>query len=298
MGLFSKWVESLDYEFEIESSCTRHQSHYSTCEKCLTACEENAISFVNGQPVLNQSNCVQCGKCIVACPVHAIAGILPEREISQNQLVISGQHIPTSKELLIYYKKGITSIIGKDEASMQLWKKPIEEANTMLRELDERPFTLSIKSIGQEEYYSRRALFSLWKNESKSIMKQVTPSKWRFNHNVFELQKYYTGYQFTELSVDIEKCTLCTVCERLCATKCFAIQEGNFSLSLQGCSACGLCADICPEKAITLKDQIVSLEEINHPIYEKVCQSCNQTFKTLRDQDEECTPCKKLKSFN
>ncbi|MFZ7942821.1 4Fe-4S dicluster domain-containing protein [Neobacillus sp. 19] len=297
MGLLSKWVESLDYEYEILSSCTRHQGHYSACEQCIAVCEEEAISIVNRQPVVDHNKCVQCGKCIVACPVQAIAGILPERKISQNQLVISGQHIPSSKELLIYYKKGIQTIIGKDEPSIQSWNQPIEEANKMLRELGESPFSVSVKSVEQkEEHYSRRALFSLWKNESKSIMKQVTPAKWRFNHEVSNLQKHYTGYQFSNISLNVEKCTLCTVCERVCHKKCFAIGEGHFSLSLQDCSSCRLCADTCPEKAIIIEDKIVKVEDTILPIYEKVCQSCDQTFQTLREHDDQCVACMKLKS--
>ena len=40
MALLSKWVESLDYEYEILSSCTRHRSHHSTCTKCVETCEK------------------------------------------------------------------------------------------------------------------------------------------------------------------------------------------------------------------------------------------------------------------
>ena len=51
MALLSKWVESLDYEYEILSSCTRHRSHHSTCTKCVETCEKQAISINNGKPL-------------------------------------------------------------------------------------------------------------------------------------------------------------------------------------------------------------------------------------------------------
>ncbi len=298
VGLLSKWVESLDYEYEIVSSCTRHRSPHSTCQKCLAACEYLAISIVNGKPVLDHDKCVQCGRCMAACPVQAIAGILPQRNIIQNQLVVADQRIPTSKELLILYKKGIKSIIYDGEASLQLWKEPIEEANTKLSKLGESPFSISAaKSVREEVHYSRREIFSLWKKESKSLLQQFTPAEWRFNHNSFNLTKYYPDYQFTTITLNIEKCTLCPVCQRLCEKKCFEIQQGHFSISLKGCTSCQLCVDTCPEKAIMIEDKIVKREETVFPIYEKVCQECNQPFTTLRQEDENCAACMKPSSF-
>ena len=111
MALLSKWVESLDYEYEILSSCTRHRSHHSNCAKCVEACEKQAISINNGKPVMDHSKCVQCGDCMAACPVQAVAGILPKRKIKQNHLDdFTNRHFPTTTELLILYKKGIRSI--------------------------------------------------------------------------------------------------------------------------------------------------------------------------------------------
>jgi ferredoxin len=294
MGLLSKWVESLDYEYEILSSCTRHRSPHSTCQKCLTACRDQAISIMKGKPVLDSDKCVQCGRCMAACPVQAIAGIHPQRTIIQNQLVISGQCIPTSKELLILYKKGINSIICEEEASLLLWKEPIEEANTSLRILGEAPFSISVvKSIRQEELYSRREIFTFWKKESKTLLQQFTPAKWRFNNNSFDLTKHYSDYQFAQISLNIEKCTLCGVCQRLCEKMCIEIQKEHYSINLQGCTSCQLCEDTCPEKAIMVDDKILKAAETAFPIYEKVCRVCNQTFRTLREQDDECVACTK-----
>lgn len=298
MGLLSKWVENLDYEYEILFSCTRHRSPHSTCQKCVAACEDQAISIVKGKPVLDHSKCVQCGRCMAACPVQAIAGIHPQRNIIQNQLVMSDQSIPTPKELLILYKKGIRSIICEEKSSIQLWKEPIEEANTSLRKLGESPFSISVvNSVREEEQYSRREIFSLWKTESKSLLQQFTPAKWRFNNNSFDLTKYYSDYQFTTVSLNSEKCTLCGVCQRICEKKCFEIQKEHFSINLKGCSSCQLCVDTCPEKAIKIEDKILKLEETLFPVYEKVCHVCNHTFHTLREQDDECVACTKREGF-
>ena len=297
MGLFSSWVESLDYEYEILSSCTRHRSHHSTCAECVETCEKHAISITNGKPVIDASKCVQCGDCMAACPVQAVAGILPKRKIKQNHLIISDRHFPTTTELLILHKKGIRSIIFEDESLIQEWKQRIEQVNQMLMELGESSFSISIDSVEDEEFCSKREFLSLWKKESKLIMKQMAPAKWRFNHNALNLRQYYTDFQFTDITIDIDKCTLCTVCVRICDQKCFDIQEEHFTLSMQGCTSCGLCADVCPEKAIRMEGKIIQKKEINLSIYEKKCQACHNSFKTVREHDGFCTTCTKLNDF-
>ena len=89
MGLLGKWVESLDYEFEILTSCTRHQSPRSTCEKCIDVCEEKAITLVNNKPVIAREKCTECGNCIVRLLAQAISGIFPKRTVINNQLLLT-----------------------------------------------------------------------------------------------------------------------------------------------------------------------------------------------------------------
>ncbi len=256
-----------------------------------------AIELVNGKPVINHKNCNECGNCISDCPVQAIAGIYPKRTIIQNELVVQSQKIPTVKELLILYKKGVKTIVGEKSSLIEWWKEPIDEANDLLKQLNEAPFSISVKSIEEERYFSRRELFSLWKNESKSAMKQAAPAKWRFNQNDLHLPKYYRDYQFARITINSEKCMLCTACQKLCQNKCLNITEGHFSLLSQGCSSCQLCVDICPEKAIIVENQIAKAEETLLPIYQKVCTVCQKTYSTLREHDEKCVACRKQESF-
>lgn len=297
MGLLSKWVESLAYEYEILPSCTRLVSPRSHCEKCVESCHNQAISIIKGKPVIHYEKCGECGKCISACPVQAVAGIYPERTIIQNQLVIKGQNIPTVKELLILYKKEIKEIIGETASQVECWSQPVEEANSILRQLDEMPFSVSIKSVEEEVHYSRREIFSLWKTEAKSVLKQVAPAKLRFNQNALDMQKYYKDYQFTRITIDKEKCVLCGACQNLCKKKCFDIQDDCFTISPQGCSSCQLCADACPEQAITVEDQISRKQENRLPVYKNVCTTCHKPFTTLREHDEKCVACTKRENY-
>ncbi|WP_338469711.1 4Fe-4S binding protein [Niallia sp. XMNu-256] len=234
---------------------------------------------------------------MAACPVQAIAGILPKRKIKQSDLVISDRQFPTTTELLILHKKGVKSITFEDKSLMENGVNRIEQVNGMLQELGQCPFLTSTNSVEEEETCSRREFFLLWKKESKSLMKEMTPAKWRFNHKALDLRQYYTDYQFTNVKVDIDKCSLCHVCERVCEQKCFAIQEEHFSLSMKECTSCGLCADVCPEQAILIEDKILTTKKMDIPIYEKECKCCKNTFKSVREHDEFCTTCTKLKQF-
>ena len=297
MGIFSKWIESLGYELEILPTCTRHLSPRSTCEKCVDACGEQAISIENERPSIDQNKCTDCGNCIATCPVQAIAGIYPKRTIIQNQLVIKEEQIPTLKELLILFKKGIRTIVAETPALLEKWKEPIDEANLVLVELGEASFSTEIKSIKEEIVVSRRELLSLWKEESKAVMQQAAPAKWRFNHNDFHLPNYFKDYQFATIRIDREKCTLCPVCQKLCEKKCFRIFDEHMSITQQNCSACQLCVDVCPEEAIVVEEQISVAEEILLPIYEQNCDACNRPFKTLHEHNRHCIQCTKQNFF-
>lgn len=298
MGLLSKWVKSLDYEYEILPSCTRFVSSHSHCEKCVESCNNEAISFIKEKPVIQHNKCIECGKCISACPVQAIAGIYPKRTIIQNQLVIKGQMAPTVKELLILYKNGVKKIIGETESLIELWRQPIEKANSILSQVDELPFSISIKSVEEEENFSRREFFTFWGKEAKSALKQAAPAKMRFNQDALDMQKYYKGYQFTSITIDIEKCILCEACQKLCKKKCFDFQDNYFMVSPQGCSSCQLCVDACPKQAITVKDKISKKQETKLLINKKVCTVCHKPYITLRENDEKCVACTMREMIN
>lgn len=126
-------------------------------------------------------------------------------------------------------------------------------------------------------------------------MKQVTPVNWRFNHKQLDVTKYYPCYQFTNISLDPEKCTLCKACELLCEKKCFSKLETTFSIAAQSCSSCRLCVDICPENAIRLDEHISEVKDIHYSIYQKQCCICHEQFETLRENEEQCVSCSKRK---
>ena len=42
------------------------------CGLCISSCEENALTLVDGLPVKDTSKCIYCGDCIKVCPVYAM----------------------------------------------------------------------------------------------------------------------------------------------------------------------------------------------------------------------------------
>lgn len=297
MGIFSKWVESLDYEYEILSSCSRHKSPRSTCTNCVDVCEVDAIIWKKGIPIINHKKCNECGKCIASCSVQAIAGIFPRRTFLQNKLVAENHSVPSVKELLVYAKTGLKGIATENELSDQ-WKQTIEEANKILRMLTESPLhVFESQSEPVNETYTRRELFFSWSKESHILMKEMAPAKWRFNQKDLELSKYYPNYQFAEIQLDAHKCTLCKACQILCEKNCLSITDTGFEISSQACSNCRLCEDICPEKAISVIEKVSPHQEIQYKSHKNQCITCGDTFTTLSEGKQICVPCEKKSRF-
>lgn len=298
MGILNRWIESLDYEFYVLDSCSRHQSPHSTCSKCINSCSADAVTLVSGKPIINHEKCTECGDCIAECPAQAIEGFLPKRMIHQNQLIVTDEHSPSIRELLVLYKKGVKALIYEQEIVNTDWKQAVSEANDRLKQLNEPPFSIQRKKGEiKEEKYTRREVFSIWKKEAQSTMRLIAPAKWRFNHRELDLSIFYPNDQFMTITLDTSKCTACKACQMLCKRNCLHITATDFTLSAQRCTGCLLCQDICPEKAITVEEKIQTSAEIAHSLYTKECNTCKSKYKTLSINDEKCVMCKKRESF-
>lgn len=297
VGIVDKWVESLDYEYEISTAaCVRHKSPHSTCAACVESCPEGAVEFLDDKPSIDSKVCTECGKCLAACPAQAIAGIYPKRKMMQGTLIAEESHIPSAKELLVYYAKGMKAVGTEEDEMEQGWIESTTEANEYLSRMDAEP--LQVKTglsfpKEEERTVSRRELFSIWKQESKTLAKQVAPAKWRFNHTDFDLAKHYRDIQFYSVKLDVSQCSLCRICENLCIKQCFSLQNEQFMISSQSCSDCKLCIDTCPEKAIQITNEIMKEQAETYPVYTKTCASCKKEFKTLRAEEEKCFVCQK-----
>ncbi|WP_438313124.1 4Fe-4S dicluster domain-containing protein [Sporosarcina sp. FA9] len=300
MNILQHWLESLHYDYKILPSCTHYQSPRSSCRKCIDNCPEQAITFMDGKPFIDAEKCTQCSKCVVACPVHAVEGILPKRTVINNQLIISGEESISLKELLVYYKKSVITIVFEHEDSSDEWKQIIKNTNEVLSELGEATFNIKYGKVAEETgtMMTRKELFFSWKKEVKNIAKELVPAKLRFNQESLDLTKRYPNHQFIDFTLDTGTCTLCKACEILCPKACIQITDTHFTVAPVQCSNCSLCEDICPEQAISITSKISPVTPINYLFQESGCSSCEENFNTLDEGNQMCYACRKKKQFS
>lgn len=296
----SHWLESLAYDYNILSHCSRYQSPRSSCMECIDSCPENAIKIEDGKPKIKSKDCIECGDCVASCPVQAVEGFLPKRTIIDKQYIVDSKKAPSLKELLVYYKKGITTIVCDEQYVNPEWEDTIRNVNEVLEKLGEKPFKIRHEKElpDNSDLMTRRELFFTWEKDLKQIAKNMTPAKWRFNHESLNLSNYYPDYQFVDITLDTNKCTLCKACQKLCEKNCLQINETHFSILTQYCSNCTLCQDICPEGAISLKRMISPASVRNHHIHIKRCSTCEETYETLDEEQHLCVICRKKEEYS
>ncbi len=67
---------------------------------------------------------------------------------------------------------------------------------------------------------------------------------------------YKTGAWRTQRpEVDLEKCTKCLTCLRVCPDAAVRINDDGPVIDLNYCKGCGICANECPVKAIIMKTE-------------------------------------------
>ncbi|MFC5735312.1 4Fe-4S dicluster domain-containing protein [Cytobacillus gottheilii] len=297
MGLFDLWMESLDYEFQILKTCSRYQSPFSSCTKCLDSCEMNAIVLEDGKPVIQPNQCTECGDCIAECPVQAVEGFYPKRRIIEH-VFLAEEKPPSIKEMLGYYQTRVTSVYFHNKELSEEWRRFLNEINSKLEQLNEEALVIQFNLQKQDNKMTRREVFSFLKKGAASTVRQMAPAKWRFNHQNLELAHSFKEYQFKEIELDESKCTLCKACEMLCRKNCFHFSETELAITAQTCTGCMLCADICQEKALTITDNIQRASTRVHHLYQKECASCHAAFTSASLVEEECVRCKKMKQYD
>ncbi|NJE13160.1 4Fe-4S binding protein [Thermococcus sp. LS2] len=92
-----------------------------------------------------------------------------------------------------------------------------------------------------------------------------------------------TRYVVAQAKVDEEKCTGCTICERVCPTLSIKVGEDRKAhVDIETCVGCGACFDRCPFDAITLvmleqpKVIGVKVEGLSEEEYQKVKELCKK----------------------
>lgn len=298
MGFFTNWLESLSYEIQIGKQCLRETSPFSTCDRCVQACPENAIDLTKKEAKIDEKTCTACGKCITVCPVQAIKGRSPSRKVVGKTLILDHAPLPTKNELLYFHQKGIQNLEVKMPEKQVELLKVIDETNNLLKELGCELFSIGEKKeeVSEEKpVYSRRDFFNKISYDSKkTVLSTVTPSNWRFNEENFKLSALFPDLSFFQISFNEEDCSLCEACFHVCPSAVFVIKEKRLTIDENRCSGCQLCRDVCQNKAIFIQEKPQQRKPKEYQLYKIDCTTCGSSFLSWKETNK-CFVCNQKK---
>lgn len=288
MALFVNWLESLYMENSVTDKCLRQKNLKASCSKCIEVCSQEALVIKVGKVELNNELCNGCGACIVACPLSAISGSIPNRHFENGSLVYDESFIPAIKELLIYKKRGMTSVLLKNGIDCSKWDKAVKEANDLLLQIGEE--SVLCKQESKKKKYSRRGFLASVQKQGRRMAKELTPASWRTITD-WNLANHYPDRQFYHVEINTDSCTLCRSCMILCPQKVFS--QNGFSISVENskCVNCRLCTDICPETALTIIVDARTKTVSDYQFTENTCGKCGTPFMTFQQDQKACTIC-------
>ncbi|MEW9051082.1 MAG: 4Fe-4S binding protein [Neobacillus sp.] len=289
MSVIVNWLESLHEQMKISSTCSRGRNRKSTCTHCADQCSNHAITITDQLPIIDADLCSMCGDCMIACPLSAIVGLAVYRKFEKASLVFDDTYTPTTKELLIYAKRGLQSIQINQQSLNQEWTRTLNEANTILSSLNQLPITV-VRKIPNEKL-SRRAFFQSFQKEGKQLAKNMAPAAWKIESDGWKLSKYYPQYQFYTVEIDQNKCTICRACFSVCSEKVFVFEDGSLEIQNNKCVNCTACTDVCSQDAIKIIPDIKSKCETTKAYLTKQCKNCGQKFYTFHSNTETCYIC-------
>ncbi len=290
MSVIISWLESLHFEMKITSRCSRSLSSRSTCTQCFETCKLDAIVIHEGAIRLNPERCNGCGECAISCPLSAIEGIPAGRKFEKNSLAYDPLFTPSIKELLIYKKRNITSILlGPDVLEVNSeWSQALADTNEVLLQLSEEPLTIVKK---EESVISRRELFHNARAKGQKLAKDLAPARWKAAGDDWLLAKFYQEHQFYEVAIDTDKCILCRACFALCPQYVLSITTSSLTIENYKCVNCGLCEDVCSEDALSIRKKAAEKQENTLKVFEKRCQECGQAFYSFQPEKQNCLVC-------
>jgi Fe-S-cluster-containing hydrogenase component 2 len=181
MSIFVNWLESLHEEMKVSSRCVRERNWKSTCGFCVETCKQNAFEIKNHLLMLETNKCTLCGECMIACPLSGIEGVLSNRAFDGGSMVFDPNYVPSIKELLIYKKRGMTSIQVSHQPLSLEWKTVVAQSNSHLLMLDENPIEVVQKV--KDDVLSRRAFFGSFQKEGKQLAKSMAPAAWKMERD-------------------------------------------------------------------------------------------------------------------
>lgn len=290
MSLLLNWLESLSINTTITDRCVRQISPKSSCMRCISHCQSQALSLDHTKVIVDEKKCTSCGECTVVCPVAAVEGNIPKRTLVNGMFAYSKDYCPTVKELLIYRKKGVKTLSMPDEVQDEEWAQVISGVNHHLEQLGMEPLSLDRVGKPEERSLTRRELFVSVRKKGQSLAKELTPASWRMGIDTWSLPANYPDMQFYQIELDMEKCSICQVCFKLCPKNVFTMSDSELRIDHQNCINCSLCSDICLDKAISVSEKISEKTPTIYPLVAGTCVRCKSSFYSFQPK-EHCHIC-------
>ena len=289
MSILVNWLESLHEEMKVSSKCVRVRNRKSTCVFCIEACKQNAFEIKDHLLILDRNKCTMCGDCILICPLSAIKGVISNRFFVGGSLLFNHNYVPSIKELLIYKKRGMTSIQVSHHPLTVEWKMVVSQSNDYLQILDED--SIEVVQKGKEEVISRRAFLGSFQKEGRQLAKSMAPASWRMEKDDWKITRYYPDYQFFTVKLNRKKCTLCQACFTLCPENVFQIKDLLLVIQNEKCVYCTSCTDVCPTNAIEIVRGVKRINDNQENVHLKECIVCEHTFYTFNVETVKCHVC-------
>ncbi|WP_280770210.1 NADH-quinone oxidoreductase subunit I [Salipaludibacillus daqingensis] len=296
--LFQRVKERASLRFN-EKKCLRERYKHSNCDKCVVACQSEALSMKDGKIHLDKDLCTSCGQCTHACPTDALyyeSEMMNKYEsrISQKDAVTFTCEKQKSKQGHDVAFPCLSALTPEYLMTSELYDKRSEvfcdsqvcktcevnwSPNTGLKWLEDwnRQSILKDKvpvinqleqKTGRTRTYNRRELFKMSSNETKGQIadlfldsyKEVSNLKEKIGQT--EKRKYLMTYlQKNKESLHLDK-------SELLSTK---LQVAKLKVSKE-CTVCQKCSSICPTGAL----QVVEAENTSSlQFYTEQCVDCD-----------------------
>ena len=303
------------------------------CGACGGVCPNEALSLDDFKPhefffdfLEDQDKLISCRKnvpCIAAIDVETLISI----SVMKKEVIFDMGHC----EVCEIAHSCMPKIISNAEEASYLLEAMENEATITLKNVGYEPqeqsseanrrdfFRLAnLKTVGKvqkgfEEEIKKAtdelSEHTLSKTDIELLRKKVIPLKRKlFYTAVKRLEKpsLYHVVDANEVSftssklLDIEKCTACQMCYRICPTGALSSDIKNSKIDFDPfvCVKCNACHDVCEPKALTLspsynikeffEPSVVNLVNFNV----KRCNECNVIFSTNDENEKLCYRCK------
>lgn len=340
-NLLDRWLNTTSVDVS-QSRCLKSRYKRSSCQKCIALCPQRAVSF--GQEIkIDDSTCNGCGICVNVCPTgafelnnHSYTKLLSQIDnrgtiiFSCAESSSSGIKVPcvgflSSSFLLsivIARKKSVEINIREcqgcsNHSGLNVIHETVRNVRAMLNVLGmEAEIHLNDNdSLGaSENCYSRRELFTLFRNRTASkvsdVIEIVNPPVLKDSYREQKipehrklLQHYWpelseqvlefsSCFPFTQVEIS-QECDLCNVCVKACPAGALIKSENEKKVTLKHnidfCVKCGLCSEICPRKAVKYPET-VELSIFNRKLDVELkefpkshCGECGRDFIATKD---------------